>query len=390
MKYHPAANIFPLMQGAEYQALCDDITDHGLHEPILVYEGSILDGRNRHRACIDAGIEPRFREWDGNGSAVNMVVSMNLHRRHLNPGQLAFVALEVEKVKAVQAKERQRGGQGGVLLVSNLTQAKGRARDQAAAMFGVSTGYVQEAKKLNAEAPDLAEKVKAGEVKLWEATQEAKKRVREAAREEAIATAYAEVREDFGVIHGDFRECDLADESVDMVFTDPPYDKTSVPLYGDMAALAARVLRPGGSLITYAGHYALPDIFPLMTPHLTYHWIIGCIHSGASAQVPGKNVTVGWKPLLWFTKGARMPNGYVKDRIDSEPDKRFHEWGQGVVDAAYYIEHLSIPGGTILDPFCGGGTTCAAAMQAGRRYIAYEIDADTAVMARKRIKETTQ
>jgi len=93
---------------------------------------------------------------------------------------------------------------------------------------------------------------------------------------------------------------------------------------------------------------------------------------------------------LWFTKGARMPNGYVKDRIDSEPDKRFHEWGQGVVDAAYYIEHLSIPGGTILDPFCGGGTTCAAAMQAGRRYIAYEIDADTAVMARKRIKETTQ
>ena len=175
MEYHPAANIFPLMQGAEYQALCDDITEHGLHEDILVYEGIILDGRNRHRACIDTGIEPRFREWDGNGSALDMVVSMNLHRRHLNPGQLAFVALEVERLLAVQAKERQRGGQGGALLVANLRQAKGRASEQAAAMFGVSPRYVQEAKKLNAEAPDLAEKVWEGEFTLSQAARKAKK-----------------------------------------------------------------------------------------------------------------------------------------------------------------------------------------------------------------------
>jgi enoyl-CoA hydratase/carnithine racemase len=93
-------------------------------------------------------------------------------------------------------------------------------------MFGVGARYVQEAKKLKAESPDLADKVRAGEVKLWEATQEAKRRVREAAREEAIATAYAEVREDFGVIHGDFRECDLADESVDMVFLSHTQDIT--------------------------------------------------------------------------------------------------------------------------------------------------------------------
>ena len=122
MEYHPAANVFPLMQGAEYRALCDDITEHGLHEDILVYEGSILDGRNRYRACIDAGIEPRFREWDGNGSALDMVVSMNLHRRHLNPGQLGMCAAEGEWMLAGEAKERQRGGQGGALLGKILTK----------------------------------------------------------------------------------------------------------------------------------------------------------------------------------------------------------------------------------------------------------------------------
>ena len=179
MEYHPAANIFPLMQGAEYEALCDDITEHGLHEDILVYEGRILDGRNRYRACIDAGVEPRFCEWDGNGSALDMAISKNLHRRHLNPGQLAFVAAEAEKMLAVEAKERQLAGlkQGdNVPVVVNLPQReKGRAREQAAAMFGVSPSYVQKAKKMNAEAPDLAEKVKAGEVTLSQAARKAKK-----------------------------------------------------------------------------------------------------------------------------------------------------------------------------------------------------------------------
>jgi hypothetical protein len=62
LQFHPLTDLFPLMRGAEFDALVDDIRQHGLHELIVVFEGKILDGRNRYRACIEAGIEPRY--WD--------------------------------------------------------------------------------------------------------------------------------------------------------------------------------------------------------------------------------------------------------------------------------------------------------------------------------------
>ena len=87
-KYHEVADIFPLMTGEEFDALKADISVNGQREPIWLHpDGSIIDGRNRHRACIDLDIAPHFRTWDGNGSLVAFVVSLNLHRRHLTSGQ---------------------------------------------------------------------------------------------------------------------------------------------------------------------------------------------------------------------------------------------------------------------------------------------------------------
>ncbi len=61
------------------------------------------------------------------------------------------------------------------------------------------------------------------------------------------------------MLRGDFRELGAAipDGSVSLIFTDPPYDRASLPLYSDLGAFAARVLRPGGSLITYVGNLGL-------------------------------------------------------------------------------------------------------------------------------------
>jgi ParB-like chromosome segregation protein Spo0J len=75
LEFHPLANIFPLVEGAEFDELVADIREHGLHEPIVVYEDKILDGRNRLRACVAAGVEPAFIPYTGD-DPISYVVSL--------------------------------------------------------------------------------------------------------------------------------------------------------------------------------------------------------------------------------------------------------------------------------------------------------------------------
>ena len=92
-EFHAVANLFPLLRGAAFEELVADIKKNGQREPILCdAEGRILDGRNRYRACRTAGIEPRFVTWDGEGTAAEVALSLNLRRRHLGESQRAMVA----------------------------------------------------------------------------------------------------------------------------------------------------------------------------------------------------------------------------------------------------------------------------------------------------------
>lgn len=174
-QYHEVANIFPLMQGEEFEALKNDIAEHGQREPIwLATDGRIIDGRNRHRACCELGVAPKFTTWDGNGSLVYFVVSLNLHRRHLNSGQKAIIAVDILPLLEAEAKERQRGGQGGTLLKEIFPEAKSQARDQAAAIVGTNAHYVSDAKRLVQDAPEVANLVRSGEITMPEAKSLAK------------------------------------------------------------------------------------------------------------------------------------------------------------------------------------------------------------------------
>lgn len=93
-KHHPLATIFPMMEGAEFEALVADIREHGVREPAILFEDMILDGRNRHKASVAAGAECPFRQYEGT-DPLGFVLSHNLHRRHLNEAQRAMVAAKL-------------------------------------------------------------------------------------------------------------------------------------------------------------------------------------------------------------------------------------------------------------------------------------------------------
>jgi len=57
-KFHPLADVLPLIEGAEFERLVADIAENGLLNPITIHDDMILDGRNRERACRAAGVAP--------------------------------------------------------------------------------------------------------------------------------------------------------------------------------------------------------------------------------------------------------------------------------------------------------------------------------------------
>lgn len=177
MNFHPAANIFPLLQGDEFEALKADISQNGLIEPIWLHpDGRIVDGRNRWLACDSLAIAPRFKTWDGKGSLVAFVVSLNLHRRHLTSSQRAAVAVDLLPILEDEAKDRQRvnGLNNSPFVDPSNSQiiddsSKGRSTDKAAEILNTNRQYVSDAKKLAAESPALFEQVKAGELTIPQA-----------------------------------------------------------------------------------------------------------------------------------------------------------------------------------------------------------------------------
>lgn len=113
-KVHEAANIFPMMSAEEFEGLKKDISEHGIKDKIVFWDGRLLDGRNRLSAMIALGMdwEPHRRDLKITEDPVAYVISHNLHRRHLNESQRGMVAAKLEPIYEKQAKERQRASGG--------------------------------------------------------------------------------------------------------------------------------------------------------------------------------------------------------------------------------------------------------------------------------------
>lgn len=137
---HPAAAIVPMLEGTSYDSLKEDIQVNGQQVPIVLWDGLVIDGRNRLRACCELGVAPKMTQLSKlpGGSPTMYVLSANLHRRHLSPSQLAMVAARARDEFDREAKLRQAG----------LVPRSGDARDVAGRAVGVSGKSVDYATKV--------------------------------------------------------------------------------------------------------------------------------------------------------------------------------------------------------------------------------------------------
>jgi hypothetical protein len=176
MKHHPIADVWPMMEEDKLRELADDIRKNGQLVPVWLYDGKILDGRNRYAACKIAGVDPKTKEYTGDEPTA-FAVAMNDRRRHMNKGALAAVAAELEPHFAADAKRRQIRKPKCESVVEKVPQqAPRKAREEAAASVGVNDRYVSDAKKVKQEAPEVFERLKAGKITLQDAKREVAKK----------------------------------------------------------------------------------------------------------------------------------------------------------------------------------------------------------------------
>lgn len=176
---HPAAQVFPMMSDEELAVLSGDIRDNDQREPIILIKlddgtSAILDGRNRFLACAQAGVTPEF-DWYEGDDPIGYVLSLNLHRRHLNESQRGVVGAKLkylyeadaEKRRLANLKQNQADDAEGDRAGRSAHSGPGRARDQAADAVNVGSRTVGKAEKvLENGVPELIEMVEQGRIRV--------------------------------------------------------------------------------------------------------------------------------------------------------------------------------------------------------------------------------
>lgn len=160
MKSHKFAELFPLMESEALAELIEDIRENGQRAPITTIDGAILDGRNRWMACDKLGIEPKLKEYKGD-DPLKFVLSVNLHRRHLNESQRAIVAAKLANLKVGNPKV-------------SIPPIGGIPSVEAAKSLNVGTRSVERAKAVLKASPALGNQVANGTISLNKAASQVK------------------------------------------------------------------------------------------------------------------------------------------------------------------------------------------------------------------------
>lgn len=206
---HPFADRFPLIDGEEFDELVADIKRNGLRDPILLTRDGrmLIDGRNRYRACVAATADPVFDRLPAHyteGMILDLIVSKNIERRHLDAGQRGFLALDYQAAcaNAIKAAEAERKAasigdrnshhdhspstrttpdreEAPPPSVASQARLDRESAARAAKAVGASRTSVHRAKAVQRDAPDLAEKVRSGKLALDAADRQRRERVRQ-------------------------------------------------------------------------------------------------------------------------------------------------------------------------------------------------------------------
>jgi DNA modification methylase len=379
----------------DLQALSGSIKEVGLLHPIVVNDSDeLIAGQRRLEACKLLG----WQEVPVHKINLKQIVLGEFHenavRKEFLVSEMVAIKRSIEPAERLAALKRMKSGKPSAKL------SEGQTRDRVARFVNVSHATLSKAEKVVEAAEKdpatfgrLLEKIDSGNYSIDKAFKKLQRH--EKLNKLTADNAKIVIPEGIKLLHGKFQDhaAEIENNSVDLIFTDPPYLREDLSIYEELAKLAARVLKPGGSVIAYTGNYALPEIIDYMRKaDLTYWWTIAIVHESYGAnlsRVWNRQVVAAWKPALWFVKGNKLAKpDFIKDLVYSKkPDKDLHDWAQSYVEAEHVIVRLTVEGGIVLDPMMGSGQTGIAAVHLKRRFIGIETLKDKYEIAKASISQ---
>lgn len=394
--------LIPPLGADEYAQLEANIIADGCRDPLVVWGGTLIDGHNRHKICTEHGIPYATKEhvFADRDAAIIWIIENQFGRRNLTPFTRAELSLRMEDAIARRAKANMKAGGGdkraGLAMLPNPMPPT-HTRAEVAKAAGIGERSIDKVKHIKAaeqaghvDAKTIAA-LRDGKATINEVYNTAKREIRKQEetdnRQKAVASLAVEF--DYGGVL-QVRSVDkitLPDESVDMVFTDPPYHDEYVGLYDKLGGVAKRVLRPGGYCMAYVGKMFLPEVIAALSRHLEYVWVMCVWQPDNNSKIARHNLFEAWRPILVFRKpGKSARREWVPDAVNSVRSKGFHPWQQSEQAPESYIGAYTSPGDTVLDPFCGGGTTAAVCRNIGRKFITYDISEEAIETAMWRLQ----
>jgi ParB-like chromosome segregation protein Spo0J len=189
-RVHPVASMFPLLEGEEFEKFRDSIKSQGQQQPIIVQGDTLIDGRNRLRACLELELDPIVEEYRSTLPAGRYILVSNIRRRHLLADQRISISSKAIRWIAAEAAERRKhagksadgvaGGRGRKNLTPKSGQGLERHERSTAGQIAdsaKSTRYkAEQMMRVEDHAPELADKVAKGEMSLRDADKMAQER----------------------------------------------------------------------------------------------------------------------------------------------------------------------------------------------------------------------
>jgi hypothetical protein len=382
IEFHDIASVFPMMKEKDLANLASDIKKNGLQNKIILYENKILDGRNRYKACLMAGVPIEFDKYQDN-NPITYVISVNAHRRHLNQSMRAVAASRVANMRQGERTDLEPS-----VDVRNVT-----SQAEAAKELDVSERMIQTVKAIERDAPEMIKNIEDGDITVTAAAKEIKHRKKKKADAESV-----KVSEIQSILHK--VDCFMFNPGkVDLLLTDPPYstDVDDISLFAPKVIDLLKYVKPTGRAYIFIGSYPDELTAYLNSPppaHMKLSQVLVWTYRNTLGPSPKHLYKNNWQAILYFTGNESQSldcpvlNELFSVQDINAPDgrlgDRFHSWQKPTEISDRFIRHATKSGDIVYDPFACTGTFLISASLLGRKGIGCEISQANIDIAKSR------